>query len=136
MPNISNITIADGQTVPADKLFVPHRPQQGDIAAVWFNKDSDSPIGYRKITLLTRSRADGGRVVKITIADPVLASVNDACCTDANIPQVSYTDFVNIEFVMPRGATNANRKDILAFAKNLLGTDVVKSVVVDDEVVY
>lgn len=136
MPQISIITIADGSTTPANKIFVPHRPQQGDVAAVWFNKDSDSPVGYRKITLLSRTRADGGRNVKITIADPALASVNSACCTDANIPQVSYTDFANIEFVMPRGATNANRKDILAFAKNLLGQDVVSKVVVEDEVVY
>lgn len=136
MPQISELAISNGASTPVSKTFVPHKPQQGENAAVWYNKDSTTPIGYRRITVLSKQRADGGFKVDITIADPVLAEIDGQCCVDANVPQVSYTDFANMSFVLPRGATIDNRKDILAFAKNLLGTTMATAIVVNNEVIY
>lgn len=136
MSKIQPIVIADGASAPASKTFDPVRPQQGDISAVWTNKDTESPLGYRRITLVNKVRNDGGSKVDITIADPVLAVVNGACCVDKNMPAVSYTDFANISFVIPAGATTSNRKDILAFAKNLLADAQVVDVVVNNNIVY
>lgn len=136
MPNIQPIVIADGATAPASKTFDPTRPQQGDLAAVWTNKDTANPLGYRRITLVNKVRQDGGSKVDITIADPVLAIVDGACCVDKNVPAVSYTDFANISFVIPIGSTVQDRKDILAFAKNLLSNPQVIATVVNNEVIY
>lgn len=136
MPQISDLAISNGASTPVSKTFVPHKPQQADNAAVWFNKDASTPVGYRRITAVTKQRSDGGFKVDLTIADPVLAIVDGQCCVDANDPQVSYTDFANISFVIPRGATIDNRKDILAFAKNLLGTAMATALVVNNEVIY
>lgn len=136
MPQITDLAISNGASSPVSKTFVPHKPQQAESAAVWYNKDATTPIGYRRITALTKQRSDGGFKVDLTIADPVLAIVNGVCCVDSNVPQVSYTDFANISFVIPRGATIDNRKDILAFAKNLLGTTMATALVVNNEVIY
>lgn len=133
MPSITNLTIADGQTTPANKTFTPYTAQRGTEPAVWLNKEASTMVGARRITCLVREKATSGYKVSLKIEDPVLAALAPGCCVDANTPKISYIDLVNIEFSLPAGATIANRKDILAYAKNLLGTAVATSAVVDLE---
>lgn len=133
MPSINNITIADGQATPANHTFSPYTAQRAREPAVWLNKESSTMVGARRITLSVNERTTGGFKVIVKIEDPVLASVAAGCCVDANTPKISYTDLANIEFSLPAGSTVANRKDILAYAKNLLGHAVMVSAVVDLE---
>lgn len=131
---INPITIANGSAVA--QTFEPYRPQQAGLAAVWFLKQTDSPIGYARITALSKQREDGGYKIDISISDPVLAVIDGNCCVDKNSPQVSYTEFANLSFVIPRGATVSHRKDILAYAKNLLGDTVATDLIVNNNVIY
>lgn len=133
MPAIQSITIADGKSTPANHTFVPYTAQRGSEPAVWYNKETDTSLGYRQITASVTTRANGTSKVMIKISDPVLAVINGACCVDANTPKVSYTEIATLEFNLPVGSTVANRKDILAYAKNFLGLAVATQLIVDLE---
>lgn len=137
MSLIKNIVLKDGQAVPADHTFVPACPQVGDkTPATWFEKNANSPIGWRKITLLVRPVPNGTSKVTIRVSDPTLALTADGCCVDVNTPVVSYTDIFSCEFSLPYKATKANRADILAFAKGFLGDAVVTAAVEELELVW
>ena len=131
MANIANIVIGNGATPVANLTFTPQTPQVGDTPAEWYERSASSPLGYRKITLSVAFRSTGVSKVRLKVSDPVLATFGANCCVDQNTPQVSYTDIADLTFSVPSSATLANRKDILAFVKNILGqkvmTDAVES---------
>lgn len=131
MAAISNIVLADGQTTPANKTFVPFTSQVGSAPAVWYEKTAANPLGYRRITLSVNFKSSGVSKVRLQISDPVLASMGANCCVDTNTPVVSYTDIFDATFSLPSSSTQANRKDILAYAKNMLGTAVMQDAVWD-----
>lgn len=129
---MNNIVIKDGLPAPADHTFAPYQPQQGaDNPSVWYERATTSPLGWRRITLSVKAVPNGISKVRIVVSDPVLQSIDNKCCVDANTPVVSYTDFANISFNLPFNATEQNRKDILAYAKNLLGTTIISDAVVN-----
>lgn len=125
MPTISQIVLADGQATPANKTFTPVTSQKGDSPAVWYERSASSPLGYRRLTIFVTAKTNAVSKVRIVIADPVLASFGANCCIDSNTPQVSYTDFFDCTFSLPASSTLANRKDILAYAKNVLANAFV-----------
>ena len=127
---MNNIVIKDGQATPADHTFTPYQPQQGSTPAVWYERSGASPLGWRRITLSVDTQVKGISKVRIVISDPVLANLSQGCCVDQNTPAVSYTDFANIQFNLPYSATDANRKDILAYAKNILAHATIVDAVV------
>lgn len=129
MSKIDNITLADGLASPATHVFSPVQPQQGTIPAAWKNSEQDVMAGDRKITLRVSEKASA-YAVEARISDPVLTALPDNCCTPTNIPQVAYTEIASLSFSIAKSSTVQNRKDILAFAKNLLGTSVLTDAVV------
>lgn len=128
MAQISQITLADGQTSPATHIFVPTLPQQGSTPATWQNRETDTLVGSRKITLRV-SEAANKFMVEARVSDPVLSAIPDDCCTPQNIPAVAYTNIVSLSFSIAKSATLQDRKDILAYAKNLLQVAAVKDAV-------
>lgn len=129
MGQIANLILKDGASTSVDVTFSPQMPQVGETPAQWLNKDALSPIGYRKVTVFVKAQVSGMSKVTIKIEDPKLSTV------DA-IPTVGYfTSFIGT-FNLPATSRMQDRKDILAFAKNLLGHAVLASAVVDLEPVY
>lgn len=134
MSAINDITLADGQTTPANHVFTAYQPQNGSGPAIWQNTEASTPAGYRRITLSVSQQSAGKPVkVRMVISDPVLASIPTGCCIDSNIPQISYTDFFDATFSLPYNSTLQNRKDILAYAKNYLAQSVVTTAVTNLE---
>lgn len=136
MSAIASIVIKDGQTTPVDHTFTPNATQRGNEPAVWYERVSGTPLGYNRITARVDVKNNGTSKVTLVIATPSLAVISAGCCVDENTPQVSYTEFANISFSIPSASTVATRKNILAFAKNILGLAVVSAMVVDLEPVY
>lgn len=130
MAAIANLVLADGQSTPANHTFVPQNPQFGDKPAVWFERDATNPLGYRRVTLSVIFKQNGISKVRVQISDPILAELESGCCIDANTPVVSYTDIFDATFSLPSKSTIATRKDILAFAKNMLAHSVMTDSVV------
>lgn len=136
MANIAILKLLDGQATPVNHDFTPQSTQIGTQPAVWFNREANTPLGYRRVTLYVKAATNGVSKVRVVIADPVLAVAPAGCCIDTNTPQVSYTDFFDATFSVPFQSSEANRKDILAYAKNLLATTVISDAVVKLEPVY
>lgn len=124
MAQISQISLADGQTTPAAHIFKPTLPQKGSEPAMWTNSETDTMVGNRKVTLRVLEKTNKFDV-EARISDPVLSAIPDTCCEPGNIPVIAYTDVVSVSFSISKSSTEANRKDILAYAKNLLGTTVM-----------
>lgn len=131
MATIANITLADGKSTPANHTFVPQTPQVGDKPAVWFEPNANSPLGYYQVSAHVRFNASGVSKVRLKISLPVLVEAAAGCCIDSNTPQVSYTQIADLQFSIPMNATTDLRKDLLAFAKNLLGTTMASDAVVN-----
>lgn len=136
MGTITTLTLADGQATPASHVFTPYTGQKGSNPATWFNREAVSPIGFRKVTLSVDFNQTGTSKIRAVISDPVLASVAAGCCVDQNTPQVAYTDFADITFKIPMGATLQNRKDILAYAKNFLASSAMATAIENLEPAY
>lgn len=131
MSLISNLILADGKATPANHTFVPQTPQVGDKPAVWFEPSANSPLGYFQVTAHTRFNASGVSKVRLKISLPNLATPGAGCCVDTNTPVVSYTQIADLQFSIPMNATTDQRKDLLAFAKSLLGTTMASDAVVN-----
>ena len=114
MAQISQLSLADGQTTPASHVFKPTLPQQGSTPAQWVNAESETLVGNRKVTLRVAERQNKYEV-EVRVTDPVLSVISDTCCDMQNVPAVAYTNTFSGTFTIAKSATLQNRKDILAY---------------------
>lgn len=134
MSAITAITLADGQTTPANHQFAPAMPQQGDNFAQW-RSISDTLVDGKQLSLRVR-KLTTGYVVEGQVKAPVTALLPENCCVPSNVPQVAYTNIFDFKFRLPLAGTTATRKDILAFAKNFLSNAAITAAVTNLEVVW
>lgn len=132
MAAISSITLADGQTTPASHVFKPVYPQKGQDPARWVNAEGTTMIGNRVITTRVRELSSKFEV-EIRVTDPVLSAIPTTCCDPQNVPVIAYTDIGTVTFAIAKASTVQDRKNILAYVKNMLATPVVTAAVVDLE---
>lgn len=122
MPAITSISLADGQDTPVNKTFEVVTAQQGaDAPAVWAERSGGTFASFKNMTMSVR-RAQNSTSTKVVlrIKDPTVDSVTGA---------VKFNTLVAIDFTLPDSANLQNRKDILAYAKNLLSDAVVADAV-------
>lgn len=130
MPAFAAFSINDGQTTPASVTFNPVSAENG--LYVWQDQTGGIPLAYRTIWYRRRraaantaagTKSDASRSDKaeVSISDPVMETLgtNDAGYTPP--PTVACVDRFNGTFTQPERSSEANRKDVLAFAKNLFG---------------
>lgn len=134
MSAIASLTLADGLTSPANHTFTPVRPQQNTDFAEWRELNADNVPASRRVLLRVKAGANASTVT-MRIMDPVATVVDSNCCNDER-PMISYTTLAVLEFSLPNKGTLANRKDILAYAKNLLASAPVVSAVQNLETVW
>lgn len=136
MPAISNITLADGQTTPVNHTFAV----KGIVGrmATFEDRVAGVAVGYKPLTISTTESATSVyRRIRMKIVDPVLeavSGVNSQGYTPA--AKEAFNNYVNIEFVIHERANSQNKKDLLAYAKNLLATALATSIIVDGEELY
>jgi phosphoribosylformylglycinamidine (FGAM) synthase PurS component len=122
MSAISAIGLYDGQATPLQKTFNVVTAQQGNsVPAQWAERSAGTYNGFRTATLLVR-RAVNSNSTKVTIRikDPSYDVVTGA---------TKYVSQVDITFTLPDASTLQNRKDIQAYAKNLLANPVTDDAV-------
>lgn len=144
MPAFAALTVNDGAATPVAHTFSQVSLDQKEGLARYADRSGGVALGYPQISLQIlypqgRGRiSDSSRVnrVKVTIELPVMEvlSGSDAGYTPA--PTVAYTMRFQGEFILPERATLQNRKDILAYCKNLLANAVVTSLVQDTEAIW
>lgn len=133
MAAIAPITLADGQTTPANHVFNPVNPQQGSTPARWKNSEGTTSVGDRTLSISVIERATKFDV-NVIIKDPVLSAIPENCCEPSNVPQIAYTDIGNLQFSIAKSSTLQNRKDILAYAKNVLASTAVQKAIENLEI--
>ena len=137
MGAIANIAILDGQASPVSKTFNPVNIKN-DVA-MYADRSGGISLGNAAITISVRQPTSKSRLWKVTakVVTPVLEVTAPSTATGIQpAPTLAYNLISYHEFVLPERSTLAERKNILAFAKNLLGHAVMTSAVHDLESVY
>jgi len=135
MANQANIVINDGATTPVAHTFTPVNVN-ADGVAKYSDKALGVPIGYPIVTLQSKEPTKQNRSFRVVgkVALPSLEQVAGSANTGFTpAPVVAYTSYFNFDFSLPDRTSVQNRKDILAYAKNLLATALATSLVVDGE---
>lgn len=121
MSVITILSLADGQAIPVTKLFDVQNGQQSDEPARWLEKSAGSYSGFLRISsLVRRSTANRSTKVVLKVECPTQAVIGTAANGVQPLPTVAYTVVSEITITLPDACSAQNRKDILAFTKNLL----------------
>jgi len=140
MPVFAAVTINDGQAAPVAHTFNPVSSVNG--LYVWQDQTGGVALGYKTITYTKKTPAgnvragqasDAGRVWRqtFTIADPQMETLGTSDSGLTPPPTVAGIHRAVIEFVQPERGTLANRKDLTAYAANLLDHATAKSLLND-----
>lgn len=133
-----NLVLADGQATPVNKTFSANGvsfPKDGGSVATWKDKSSGIAIGFPTITLGVRESSTKTDVDK-RIMLPTLEVISGSDGGYTPSPKVAYTVMTREQFVLPNRSTLQNRKDILAFSKNLNADAVMTNAVANLEPVW
>lgn len=138
MAALAPITINDGQTTPVSHSFVPVIVDAAGVA-MYEDRILGISIGFPKITASVRRPVKGSanyRVVqKITV--PVMEVTAPSTSTGIQpAPTKAYDMRANVEFILPERCTLQDRKDLLAYVKNLLAHATTLSAVTNFEHVW
>ncbi len=131
MPAIGTMTINDGQATPVAHGFDPVTTTGNDSR--FADRSSGVPAGFPQISLTQKDPANGARNYRMQF-NIVLPTVEVDPITGQK--KVTRTARFNGEFVLPESSVLQERKDILAYAKNLLATANATAVVQNLEHVY
>jgi hypothetical protein len=145
MPALAAITINDGATTPVAHTFNPSGPDQNGVN-YFYDRSGGVAIGFPSISIDLKEpkpSANGvsskDRVYRgtVKVVLPILEVTSPTTGTGIQpAPTKSYDMIFRGEFVLPERSTLQNRKDILAFAKNILANANLTSLIQDLESIY
>ena len=129
MPQASNLTIADGQATPVNCVFAVE--QATPALSIFVDRAAGVASGFRRIKVSNRFASTKSPInrSKFAIEYPVLQTVN-------GVSTVAYTLRFNCEFITPENATDIDRKNIYAFAKNSFNNLSIQSALRDLDPFY
>lgn len=131
----ANLVLLDGQTTPVAKTFSVNgckSTTDGGQMATWYDRTSGIAIGFPTISLMVRMSAAKTDVDK-RISLPTLEVISGSDGGYTPSPKVAYTVYSREQFVLPARSVTQNRKDILAFSKNMNADAVMTNAVVNLE---
>jgi hypothetical protein len=141
---VATITINDGQATPVAHNFIPLGQDKNGVW--WFEDQSPSfTLGYNRISVgISRTAIgspganSGNRVnrVKLGIHTPKLETLGTADNGIIPPPTLAYIPRVNLEFILSERAVLQDRKDVLAYAVNLLANTQVVAMVQTLQPIY
>lgn len=140
MPSMANITINNGASTPVAVTFTPADVDQNHVAR-YQDQSGGIPAGYGRIGISLKrpapvqpgqSSKDSTFRAVLKIDVPTLEVTSPSTMTGLQpAPTVAYTTIATLEFVLPSRMTEDERKNILAYAKNLLSHQVATDTVVN-----
>jgi hypothetical protein len=134
MTAIAALTIADGQATPVTKTFSPVNIDAMGVAK-WADRSGGIAIGYPVVSFSMRQPTKAFRSYRVTtkVVLPILEQTSASTATGIQpAPTKAYDLIFNGEFVLPERSTLAQRKDILAFAKNYLANAAVVTAAIEN----
>jgi len=137
MPAFSTITLNDGQATPVAHSFSPN-VLNGELAT-YQDRVGGIALGYPVVSLTSTEPNKNSRVAKVRakLVVPVLETVTGSSTGGfAPAPTRAYDLTADMTFFLPERSTLAQRKDILAYAKNLLSNAIMTNLVETQDKVY
>lgn len=137
MPAIGNIVINDGKATPVAHTFSP--VAQTGLLSSFADRSGGISVGYPTITISTAQPSKTSRLYKarLKVVFPILETLSNSTMSGITpAPTKAYDVSADITFMMPERSTLADRKDILALAKNLLSNALVAAIVENNETLY
>lgn len=146
MPALAPIVINDGASTPVAHTFNPSGPDKNGVTYL-YDRSGGIAIGFPSLALDLREplpakagqASYANRIFRATakVVFPVLEVTSPTTGTGIQpAPTKSYDMTVKIEFLLPERSSLQNRKDILAYAKNILANGNMTSLVQDLEAIY
>lgn len=137
MSAIADLVLNNGAGTPVAITFKPD-PDLASSVPRWVDRSGGVALGYPAITLTMRRPTKALRSYKVVakIDLPVLEVASAGITGFIPPPTKSYSLLCNMEFVLPERCSLAERKDLLAFAANLLASTPAMAAVKDFEPVY
>lgn len=131
MAVFANIVLNDGAATPVAHTFAV---KSNDNSVTTFeDRVGGVPIGYGKLIFRT-SETSEQRTVKVDIVVPVLEAVSGANAAGFTPPaKVAYQNIGKLEFRTSLRSTLQQRKDLVAYVKNVAALTLVSSIVADSE---
>lgn len=139
MTAIAALTLADGLATPVNHTFSPVNIDQAGVAR-WADRSGGIALGYPVVSFSNRMPTKGSRNYRLMakVVTPVLEQTSASTATGIQpAPTKAYDLIFTCEFVLPERSTLQQRKDLLAYAKNFLGSAAVVTPAVENfESVY
>lgn len=141
MPAFASVSLYDGQTPdPTAHTFTPVRIDRNGVA-LFADKSQGIPLGFPQMTLLVRPpvKNSGSSIYKVSlkVMTPVLEVTSPSTTTGIQpAPTKAYDLMATVEFNLPERSTVAQRKDVLAYVRNMLGSAFITAAVHDLDSVY
>lgn len=137
MPIFTALTINDGQATPVAHTFSP-KTLIGTEAA-YVDRVGGITVGFPSVTVNSTPPTKTSRLnkVRLKVVMPVLEVVNAATYNGITpAPTKAYDMTFDCMFFLPERSSLAQRKDILAYAKNLLANALTTALVETQETIY
>lgn len=139
MTAIAAIALLNGEATPVSKTFTPVNIDSAGIAR-WADRSGGIALGYPVISFSLKVPKGSSRNYRLTkkLVLPILEQTSASTATGIQpAPTLSYNLIWNSEMILPERSTLAQRKDFIAFAKNLMAnTAVIQAGVWDFESQY
>jgi hypothetical protein len=130
MTAFAAITLFDGAATPVEHTFSPAGIDQNGVARLYENSDT-APLDARQaISLGVKLPKAGSPVARVTAK--VVMPVMDEVEPTKKIGEL----IANVEFVLPKTVSLAQRKDLLAYTSNFLAEASVIAAVQSLESIY
>lgn len=142
MPAIAAVTLANGEATPVNHTFNP-LGQDVKTGIWWFEDQSprvaaSSSLGYPRIGIRTKrdtemqpgtSAKNTITRVELMVALPQLETLGTGSSGFTPAPTIAYVDRFKGEFLLSSRDVLADRKDVLAYAKNFFSNALVVDLV-------
>lgn len=137
MPAFTALTIYDGLATPVAHTFA--QKTLIGTEATYVDRIGGITVGYPTLTVNSMPPTKTSRLAKVRVkmVMPVLEVVNASTYNGITpAPTKAYDLTFDGMFFLPERCTLAQRKDILAFAKNVLSNALLTSLVETQETIY
>lgn len=137
MPTFAAVTINDGASTPVAHIFSPLTLIGSE--AKFVDRSTGITLGYPSVTVNTVTPTKTSRLqkVRLKVVMPVMEVVNASTYNGITpAPTKAYDMTFDAMFFLPERSTTQQRKDILAFAKNLLADALATSLIETQETIY
>lgn len=139
MAAIAPVVLNDGLATPVAHTFAPVTIDSSGVAK-WADRSTGISVGFPTISYSLKNPTTGSKAYKLVakVNMPVLEQTSPSTSTGIQpAPTVAYNCIANIELVMPDRSTLADRKNLIAFARNYLANAAIITAGVENyETVY